>query len=456
MLRYAVYHKDFATTFSTGPRPQHQRSVGSLSSPSSFMYANNGKPSSLSSFYEASVSNWKSGNVYLALVDVYFKHFSLVLSDCSHEDARLRARHLPYETELFIWLIVDQWVDIPLIINRGFDKISALYSGSRDSNYIHHHHSHPVSFAPKSCAEVVFLDSNSPLPTCAAMECTYLLIDHLQSSYLGGKEAPYLFVPLMVPVRGSSSIRSARAKGDGMVCRMYTLPRALEILQQPLFDMLRALFTKFDTISPSHQLMAMALWLRWSQPWRFYDSSSSIFGDTQPQYSSVWRPYIAANFHFYTSLFVILLRSSVYLNVLSSTDYRSRDGKVLSVVSHQHFNSSSGYVDREIQKLCIKLFDIIIDSYVPIKGSGNGCLYDDIGMLYSGVTASGGDSANVDVAVMGSIVGDLTGAKPSRKRETSTVKKTRSAPLHKSKQKSRSVSPTQNRFKYCLCILNSK
>lgn len=410
MLRYGVYQKDFADTYSTGPIRHQGSSVRSMIAQ---------VPSSRSNFYTIEIFKWKNGNVYLALIERYFHHFSLGLSNGIHGDSRISARILPPETELFLWFAVDLWIDIAVIVNRDFSKITNMYSGSKDSSYYHnHHHTHQNAFGPKSCADVIFLDANSPSPTCASMQCSYLLLAHLQKAALGCTDAPYLSIPLTSPARGGPTGRHNRVSGkiDGPSWKMFLLPRGLEILQQPIFDMLRALFIKFDAISASQQVMAMALWLRWTQPWRFYEAGGDIFGDEQSRYAIEWRPYVAANLHFYTSLFVVFIRSSVYLNSFSwmsaraSSSSYARDGSNLSAMS----SSSSGSGDKDILKISMKLFCKIVESY-SIPGINGVSLFDDVSLLYSGVVATGGDVTNVGSSP---IVREPTPVKPLRRSST--------------------------------------
>jgi hypothetical protein len=454
MLRYPVYQKDFAVTYCTAP--PKTRAVAALGA-RAVVSAGGVPTASPVAFYSAPVCNWKNGNVYLALVENYIRHFLLVPEGSTHSEGRSRSRPLSYETELFLWLAVDFWVDVTLIINRDFSKISTNYSGNRDSNYYHHHHTQN-SFAPKSCAEVTFLDANSPSPSCASMQCAYLLLAQLQGRVLGSDDAPYLSVPMMVPTAsgGGGGGRSSRGggggKGDGMACKMFLLPRGLEILQQPMFDMLRALFTKFDTISPVQQLMAMALWLRWTQPWRFYDANSDIFGDDKCRYSIEWRPYVAANMHFYTSLFVIFLKSSVYMSAFSwmTRDAYSRDNTHHTLSAGlQHFGGGgggggSGSGDRGVLVLCMRLFSTITEAYASTGTS----LFDDVGLLFAGAAATGGDAASIDISISDPY-GDVTPAKSGSRSSTRKIRASilvSGAPSTAGKSPhARSISPSQRR-----------
>lgn len=131
-------------------------------------------------------------------------------------------------------------------------------------------------------------------------------------------------------------------------------PHYLSILQLPLFDMLRYIFSTFAATSASSEglenrittfrdekesatvLMAVDLWLLYIQPWLLTDSKGSTGSDSDRKSLSNWRPYIASNLHFYTTLLSCFLSMNARVNLSGRSHYLSCLERVLAAFTFSH------------------------------------------------------------------------------------------------------------------------
>lgn len=78
-----------------------------------------------------------------------------------------------------------------------------------------------------------------------------------------------------------------------------------------------------DKVSHEVLVFAIELWLAYLQPWKCEGLNSS--------YSAKWKSYVIANFHFYSTLFCILIQS---LCDKMATSYSIQDGNSLRLVNY--------------------------------------------------------------------------------------------------------------------------
>jgi hypothetical protein len=119
---------------------------------------------------------------------------------------------------------------------------------------------------------------------------------------------------------------------------------ALQRLQQPLYDMLRSIFFHCNAVPHAILCHAVELWLMVVQPWKHCadNAGGSMF-------TEVWRPYVVANFHFYSTLLCILLQSlSGSTGLGRQLNYSVKDADSLRLINYvdsaldQLFGGSAG------------------------------------------------------------------------------------------------------------------
>jgi hypothetical protein len=337
--------------------------------------------------YSAPISRWKHGVVFLTLLEKYLEFFFPAGSDT-----------LTNQSELFLWLAVDYWIDTAMVINRDIKAIAPASQGLQIRTPSSIRQSSAASSALKSCSDALLLDfGKNHLPPSSALEAAYLMLCHIQRIAAACTSSTNLVVSVPIGEKHQSN----RTKTSRKI--VYALPRALEILQQPIFDLLRACFASFDALKQQQQLMVLAIWLRWIQPWKYVDSdpgSTNILGSSSAVYSSEWRPYVALNMHFYTSLFVSFLRASVHVRAFddrsaSSSGFSSpvsSTGGIYYQTKQQvvsTLGSTFSTMDASISKTLGLLVDAALDVYQP---SGGIAVFEDLDAMYTAVQLETSDA----------------------------------------------------------------
>jgi hypothetical protein len=326
---------------------------------------------------------------YFALLDNYMK---TLLPHTQTNQMSPASESFLRDDELFLQLAVAHWMDSALIVRRDHgDFLASLrnasfaaaagYSprGGADPVYDTDHY-HPT--------EVLLANNTAPLWTSATMQCITLLVAHvcsnpsLSKQYMeqSQKNMNLLAADMLFGygAPGSSRVNNQLAKyysqlrrvlcSDGELrsqgltqvplsymsgratahavpglsnpVSLVPCPASVHPIQQPLFDMLRLIFTKGELSVYSKEVFhqAVDIWLLYVQPWKAADAfkhryqhaddmSRGVLADyvgsfTTPfasdgsrkeplgqRYSHEWDVYIASNLHFYTTLLVCFLRS---------------------------------------------------------------------------------------------------------------------------------------------------
>ena len=157
------------------------------------------------------------------------------------------------------------------------------------------------------------------------LQCIYLLLKHLLSrpglaeQYKEIQQGKCNFTLTDLHDAGKNTLTTMDAayygQGGGRVATKVkcqdacTSPALMQIVQQPLFDLLRSIFYRRRSNSGQGDTkifyFAVEIWLAWIQPWKFQRSS----------YSNAWRPYIVANMHMYTTLHAMFLTAMAEFEV---------------------------------------------------------------------------------------------------------------------------------------------
>ena len=256
------------------------------------------------------------------------------------------------KAELFIRLAVDILIESnTTLVKRDFDKVdicrAIMYNDNIDDRSARGMLSGKnVGFLADGASssssatrhplpeDVLLLDTNDyAYWTIGSLQCIYLLVakalgsPSLCDEYRAAadiQEAHYSS-SLQAPAGGrgvSARATAASSSRLGHGVLPCACPSSVEMLQQPLFDMLRIVFSRGDsTMQCSSLTLAGEIWMAYIQPWRaqLTMSSGTSTHRSGDKFSEKWLPYVAANLHFYTTLFVSFIKCS------SRLDYRTSD-----------------------------------------------------------------------------------------------------------------------------------
>ena len=178
-----------------------------------------------------------------------------------------------------------------------------------------------------SATEVVALENISNkafLPTRNTMQCIYMLVHHCMTRMT----ADFLEREIHYQTTQQQKYSSHR-RGD-LLLDSLPIPYTMMAMQQPLFDLLRVIF-KADSIDREVFVLAVQVWHLWITPWRRTNRqvgrssnerskmknlealksvvTESVLKDAVAYDAKTWEYYVATNFHFYSTLFVLFLQS---------------------------------------------------------------------------------------------------------------------------------------------------
>mmetsp|Transcript_14584 Transcript_14584/g.21982 ORF Transcript_14584/g.21982 Transcript_14584/m.21982 type:complete len:924 (-) Transcript_14584:68-2839(-) len=295
------------------------------------------------------------GNAYLSLLQRYL-HLYLpsrvhTAERGSHyEDSGPINTQLSRKGELFLRLLIDFWVDSISIARFSFDKLpmfkdmmrrqaltapatnaldnlapggGSVGSSGYGSRLLMTQHEVDQAYwgaagnpsahytAPVKCTDVAFLESSTP--TTSTLQCVYIVVSHVLS-HIPEESLRYLG-------HGAASLRTDDMGASA--ASALPLPHAVQLLQQPVFDLLRSLLHRGDGLDRDKFLLVGKIWHLWLTPWKLCAAKktreSNITTRTLTRAVSrvtesademlKWRTYIAANLHFYTTLLAIFLKS---------------------------------------------------------------------------------------------------------------------------------------------------
>ena len=238
-----------------------------------------------------------------------------------------RAGQLPAEVslsaagELFIRLMAEYWMDSATLVRRNYAQ-GAIYKSQLNKTLTHYSAVDPTS-RHLSPTDVLTLDNNSMSWSVATMQCTYIVLARMLSDPFLADQFSCIAQTNGVAFESAHLMASyakasgyARASSQSTHQASVVCPPALSLVQQPLFDMLRTVFSKADAATGAEwELHALAVecWLLWIQPWKAISvaegySLEKVDTSTSAYNRDVWLPYIAANLHFYTTLLASFLQ----------------------------------------------------------------------------------------------------------------------------------------------------
>ena len=173
-------------------------------------------------------------------------------------------------------------------------------------------------------------------------------------------------------------------------------PPALEILQLPLFDTIRLIFYRIESITNIQTyFLIIKIWLLYTQPWKALDpystnKNSNVFESSRKFDPSLWGAYVSANFHYYTILLVMFFESVSKLDLsllelkdldtfrhlfYEVIDLFSREGKLMKNIT-ELLDKYKLFASRNFATPLYKTNDKYVKAGGPSNGLG-GCLLDE-------------------------------------------------------------------------------
>jgi hypothetical protein len=284
------------------------------------------------------VEAWIKPYPYLRLLNEYFKALVPIGADVENDSKLLLSGDMTamsQQKRLFLMMIADFWLDSSQVVRQNHRLLQQPYrgatraAGNANKGIIQH----------LSPTDVVVLEGGFSVRSIASMQCVYLLLIHILSDKTIAqqfKASTNSTIENMVatPTHLSAGkfdtaidrqsaflISNTRAARDVSLRHPLAqdlravnsfLPTYFRILQQPLYDMLRAMLSRNDSNASDDAMfhMAIQIWLLFINPWKAPSGYKyGVYRSSGKYSSNEWRPYVAANLHFYTSLATILFQS---------------------------------------------------------------------------------------------------------------------------------------------------
>ena len=302
-------------------------------------------PSLLHKEFEKGASHWVRNVTYFNLLHTYLELlFPLSQTSASLSVEDMAIRKLPDGSEFFLSIAVDFWLDTSRIIKRNFPLADALKTNygslslnrmaslSNTSSHQQLHATHP------SPMDTLLIDDGAAVGTSQwtvlSLQAAYLFISRILQQKSLNAQLDYL--QKAYAQHKSSNARSSRvslnqlsspsSSTNDKASSVRYLPHAMLVFQSPMFENLKWIFNKANTIDPSLFICAAELWLLVLEPWKANGGESP---SSSSSYSVQWRSYIVAYFHFYTTLLAVFLRSISKMDLVPSSPHSVEDAALL-------------------------------------------------------------------------------------------------------------------------------
>ena len=256
-------------------------------------------------------TEWVRSMTYFRLLNAYFE----LLLPASTELTAI----LPQGSELFLALAIDFWLDMSRVVRRNFQQVESIRAKQLGS----------PSQAAKSAGahpgplETVFVDSGDVGHwSMLTLQCIYFMVHRMvKTASLAGDmetlQAAYLKQKSIDGRSSSAGIKSSQTAA------VYYLPHAFLLFQVSFYENLKLMFSKGHVLETSKFYLIVESWLLYIQPWK---------SNKEPKYTPKWRAYIVANFHFYTTLFTLYLRSTARMDLATSRSLTSNEFILLDLL----------------------------------------------------------------------------------------------------------------------------
>jgi hypothetical protein len=160
-------------------------------------------------------------------------------------DGRITFKKLSEKGEFFVRMATEFWMDGNVLIIRR-EHVQARRQKLMKAGHNPSLLSHPPP------TEIILLDNSVNLPFTNTVQCMYLLVERLLKE-------PSLAMEYSKLMSYNSELHS---REEPLSC-----PPCINFIQQPLFDMIRLIFSRGQSISQENFSLVVELWLLYLQPW---------------------------------------------------------------------------------------------------------------------------------------------------------------------------------------------
>lgn len=228
--------------------------------------------------------------------------------------------------ELFLRLMAEYWMDVATLIRRNHaDGVSFKAQLNKTVEYFTAGPKHPLP------TDILALDASSMRWESSTMQCNYIVLLRMLSDPSLADQ--YQAIVMENAAFTESPLAHGGKTGmSGSRGNIIAAPPAISIIQQPLFDMLRTIFSKAQQFTGSDRDMyalAVEVWLLYLQPWKApslakgtplarVEKTPELHGARYER--DVWLPYIACNHHFYTTLLACFIQSIASMDISATEE----------------------------------------------------------------------------------------------------------------------------------------
>jgi len=277
--------------------------------------------------------HWLHGNPYLVLLNQYIAEFSY---NAEHAPGKnYGAAVFPNGAQIFIRLAIEIWLENTSVIKRDFGN-EAIYRAMLNENQYMVDRERVKSKQSRQATphplpdEVKLLNEEGWRCPFPSLQSFHLLLLHMLNRPNLDKEFQTFAQTPYASARSFGGARSAGHSQPNREVELMACPMPLNIVQLPLFDTLRVIFTRYDHRSNCATFaLAVETWLLYIQPWKvgphmlkLHSSSTSSSssaaggggggvggGGRGGVFQTSWKTYVACNLHFYTTIFVCFLKA---------------------------------------------------------------------------------------------------------------------------------------------------
>ena len=238
-------------------------------------------------------------------------------------------KHPSSHARLFLTLAVEYWMDTAKLVRHHgeylkyeHEKANTRKGGGQPgptSQYVRHNGIVHEQYDSPMVTILLDTGKNSLPWSVSTLQSSYVLVQKVlsDSTLCHQYKAVSETIRLEINRRrhgtiSPSHLSSSSSMGNNRMEEISPCPPCMEIIQQPLYDMLRCIFNQGgEMVSCTTFCLAVDLWLLYIQPWKQQTM-------VDKEYSDTWRTYVAANLHFYTTLLACFLKTAARVDLSPS------------------------------------------------------------------------------------------------------------------------------------------
>ena len=233
-------------------------------------------------------------------------------------------KHPSLHARLFLTLAVEYWIDTAKLVRHHGEYLKYLHEktstrkvGPQGTHLIRHTGIDHEQYDSSTVTLLLDTGKNYLPWTLSTLQASYVLVQKLLSDATLSLQYKAVSDTISSEIRRRHSTSSPShllsSNGGNRMDELSPCPPCMEIVQQPLYDMLRCIFNQGgEMVSCTTFGLAVDLWLLYIQPWKQQTSDK--------EYSNIWRTYVAANLHFYSTLLACFLKTAARVDLSPSMD----------------------------------------------------------------------------------------------------------------------------------------